>query len=660
MDLKEMKVAWAPRDYSSPARRRQLVEREFKKVAKAFASVGRSDAWVNEEQRKTELLKIMDRAREEFASIRVHCIEETLTEFETACFTNYRHLEDSFNYTLGATLWVLDELRRSGKLYDAYTFLPASRMEIEEIYTPIDFFHPCYEDDLIQSVAHVLDPRNSTGEWAEQFEGLMGLIAPEKISAAAEKFKTLQWKAIELLLRTTEIYDKKNRQIMQEIENIQNPSVLMVRPVDNEDRTHELAEEGLKLSDDRRTFISHFEDYIGTTERRVMNSRELGKIMGEFKVDDPFEICFALIYMIGTADSAIWSMKTGTAVICAAGRMLPWYVSPEEWDEDEDPWEELSFYRDNDWLEKTSTTADLGEDYTLSSDGKNRAQRVFKLCKGMMPVGFHPFEDEREQMKAEGREDADLIADQAEILFLSLFRASAGNFRSKHWWENDDIFDEIEEKAEEKEIEALPQQPVKIRGLWGKVAEEQGRQVEERPITPVEPEDNSKELLERAKKEIKNLKSTLAMVSREADSDRAKYEHELRALRMEHCELADLRSLVFNINTADPAKVEKVERQISYPYSTRKRIVVFGGHDSFLRAIKPMLPEVKFVDTDQYGFAPEIVRNADVVWVQTNCISHSQYNNITRLTRQYGIQLRYFGYASAEKCAEQLVTEDEK
>ena len=105
---------------------------------------------------------------------------------------------------------------------------------------------------------------------------------------------------------------------------------------------------------------------------------------------------------------------------------------------------------------------------------------------------------------------------------------------------------------------------------------------------------------------------------------------------------------------------EEELKKISYPYSTKKRTVVFGGHDSFLRAIKPMLPEVKFVDTDQYGFAPEIVRNADVVWVQTNCISHSQYNNITRLTRQYGIQLRYFGYASAEKCAEQLVTEDEK
>ena len=33
---------------------------------------------------------------------------------------------------------------------------------------------------------------------------------------------------------------------------------------------------------------------------------------------------------------------------------------------------------------------------------------------------------------------------------------------------------------------------------------------------------------------------------RTADADRAKYEHELRSLRMEHRELSDLRSLVFN------------------------------------------------------------------------------------------------------------------
>lgn len=108
------------------------------------------------------------------------------------------------------------------------------------------------------------------------------------------------------------------------------------------------------------------------------------------------------------------------------------------------------------------------------------------------------------------------------------------------------------------------------------------------------------------------------------------------------------------------ARREKVGTQIAYPYETARRTVVFGGHESWLKAIRPMLPGVRFVDVSNYAFHPELVRNADEVWIQSNCISHTQYGNIMKLTRQYGIQLRYFGYAGAEKCAEQLVVEDQK
>ena len=173
-------------------------------------------------------------------------------------------------------------------------------------------------------------------------------------------------------------------------------------------------------------------------------------------------------------------------------------------------------------------------------------------------------------------------------------------------------------------------------------------------------EEDLQDELDKARKEIKALRTALYTERRETETERTRTEHEMKVLRMEHRELADLRTLVFNQQSSDPARLEKTDRQISYPYETKKRTVVFGGHDSFLRAFKPMLPGVRFVDTENIGFAPEIIRNADVVWVQTNCISHSQYNNITRVTRQYGIQLRYFAYASAEKCAEQLVTEDQK
>ncbi len=141
-------------------------------------------------------------------------------------------------------------------------------------------------------------------------------------------------------------------------------------------------------------------------------------------------------------------------------------------------------------------------------------------------------------------------------------------------------------------------------------------------------------------------------VDRWGRNDRARYERELRVLRMEHRELADLRTLVFNQELNQPERPEKNGKQYSYPYETRKRTVIFGGHDSFLKAIKPMLPTVRFVDAGNQTFDPDIVRNADVVWVQNNCIGHSQYWNIARNCRQAGVQMRYFGFASAEKCAE--------
>ena len=168
------------------------------------------------------------------------------------------------------------------------------------------------------------------------------------------------------------------------------------------------------------------------------------------------------------------------------------------------------------------------------------------------------------------------------------------------------------------------------------------------------------EELEQARREIKELRAALYRERREAGDDRARYERELRVLRMEHRELADLRTLVFNQELNQPERPEKNGKQYSYPYETRKRTVIFGGHDSFLKAIKPMLPTVRFVDAGNQTFDPDIVRNADVVWVQNNCIGHSQYWNIARNCRQAGVQMRYFGFASAEKCAEQLVTEDLK
>ena len=104
--------------------------------------------------------------------------------------------------------------------------------------------------------------------------------------------------------------------------------------------------------------------------------------------------------------------------------------------------------------------------------------------------------------------------------------------------------------------------------------------------------------------------------------------------------------------------VEKKAQSKAYPYHTKKRTVVFGGHRTFLRELRKRLPGVKYVNIANYSFNMDIIRNAEVVWVQTNCISHTQYARILKAVRTHNIQLRYFSYASARKCAEQIVKED--
>ena len=95
-----------------------------------------------------------------------------------------------------------------------------------------------------------------------------------------------------------------------------------------------------------------------------------------------------------------------------------------------------------------------------------------------------------------------------------------------------------------------------------------------------------------------------------------------------------------------------------FPYEVSRETVVFGGHDTWLKAIRPMLTgNIRFVDKDLV-FNVNLVRNADVIWIQPNAMSHSQYYRVVDAARQHGKPVRYFTYASAAKGAIQLMEAD--
>ena len=621
------------------------------------------------QRRQKAILSSIPRIETETRHFGLHSAVETFAGMELKPFNNYNWIDEDGDLTLGAALWILGTLRAAGKLGEAYRLLPDDWGDMDECCLPTDFHHPCFEDDLIRSVMVLITGRyaepgvitkdNATGSAAsDEWEELLKLLPEETVRKACDAFRDKLWDLILRRLRGLAFYELEEKRII----SMQDPG--MAGPVrrmperETGEKHAEILRERFDLEEKKTAYELHFDDYLQMdrrTLRRETGSLNIPDILQGFTVEDPFELCFALFYLVDHGDDAPWLMHTGSSLMEYCRKMLPWYEDKADWDDDRwEAWLEGMQYNQSGWLEREKEPEAI--DWLHEKhNGKNLAQIVYGLSRGVVPIGLHPFTSERDQLIAEGMQEgtARRITDMAEMLFLQGFRA--GQFRFTPW----DAAEGDDEEEVKQEEETQADAPVRLGGYWGKIAAAQGVELEKPKDSSAYAEEISdlKEELSLARKQIKDLQGRLAQEKRSADHERAKAERELKSLRMEHRELADLRTLVFN---RENEVRETPERGYAYPYETRKRTIVFGGHDTFLKALKPMLPGVRFVDAENMTFSPELIRNAEVIWVQTNCISHPQYWNIVKQCKLSGVQLRYFGFASAEKCAEQLVEWDQK
>ncbi len=677
-------------DYSTPNKKKRYVEAECRNMHKKFGNINRQMATyfdgIYGVRRQKAILDALDRAEKEFQSFGLSSIVESFVRHELLPINNYNNLDMDCDLRLGAALWILEKLRVNGKLGEAYEIIPDVSGDPDNMVLPVDFSHPCYDEDLIQSVIYVISnryggPDNSViteenaarKEPGETYRRLLALLPAEDVERACDDFRTRVWELITLFMKGQAYYDREATRYIREVEKIRNPLLAgpLANPVKDDGLPvnfsgNDMTRRGKDLLDQSKNFQIDFERYLRMDRkaiRRETGSRELAELLAGFSVQDPYALCFALFDLMDTGDDAVWLMRSGCILMDFAWKMMPWYVDQDEWDDEEwDAWYEGMPYNRNGWLEQEKPEEQIDYYHQMHGD-QNLAQVIYGLCRTVVPTGLHPFEADRKRLIEEGMEEntARKITDQAELLFLYKFQASQRLTGSLSWMD-DEEFEEDEDTDERPDEHTVMPKPG---SYWGKVAASQGMElISDEPVDPDEEEDREKlkEELLAAKKQLKTLKTALAETRQEAGRERAKYEYELKNLRMEHRELADLRELVFNseLSEAERERREKPEQQYSYPYTTRKRTVVFGGHDSFLRAFKPMLPDVKYVDASNLTYSPEIIRNSDVVWIQNNCMSHSQYWSIVKTCKLAGVQMRYFGFASAEKCAEQLVTEDLK
>lgn len=161
--------------------------------------------------------------------------------------------------------------------------------------------------------------------------------------------------------------------------------------------------------------------------------------------------------------------------------------------------------------------------------------------------------------------------------------------------------------------------------------------------------------LERLQKENEQQKEELYKTKKALSDKDTILEKQANKRTVEKQELNDLRELIFALTNDAGEEKPSQKPNTAFPYHTQKKHVVFGGHPTWLKAIKPMLPDVKFIEGVP---SSEQIKCAEMVWLQTNYMSHKAFYKIIDIVRSKNIPLRYFTSASAAKGAEQVVAAD--
>lgn len=96
-----------------------------------------------------------------------------------------------------------------------------------------------------------------------------------------------------------------------------------------------------RLSDYRFTIFQI--NLMGKQDALDSMEEKHAEAMRHFPIDDPYELCFALLYLLDADDDFVWAYSFMTGVACRAACMLPWSI--ETYDEaydgfwfDEDAW----------------------------------------------------------------------------------------------------------------------------------------------------------------------------------------------------------------------------------------------------------------------------------------------------------------------------------
>lgn len=517
----------------------------------------------------------------------------------------------------------------------------------------------------------------------EKYDTLLSFIRPEIIDRAIQRYKEQYYALIETMLEIADKCRRSCREIslkaldelrrmkkQQDTVNNLRSSVLnnntiktgfpfAMTAVNKQNNFSEL-ESGNYMIDDHIFVVNKYKRKIKKEELDHLYKFQdlLYSLVWEGRKSDnprieelkdnlfnPYEIIFAYLYLLDHGDNIVWVPEIANHAYAYAMQLLPWDMKSNRIIEKigEKEFYDIVRKETESMSEKVKTVDDDREsyitDYKLIYNDRYRWERInndipeeeqlmplnlthfIYYDSGMLPPRFYTtYFDEISALENSG-----LSNDAAYI--LRQFQNFSNAIQNKYSF---DIVINTEKTIKEKERVISELDDLSTNELKALIKRKDSE------ISML------KESLRKTEIKERNLDIKVTEIQDEASSDKQ--------------ELIELRELIYKIQNSSVDE-EVQESSISFPYRTKAKVVVYGGHATWLKVIVKLLPNVKFIDP--YA-NPDVntIRNADVVWMQTNAMPHNKYNKIMEIVRMKKIPVKYFAYASAEKCALQLAEYD--
>ena len=585
--------------------------------------------------------------------------------------------EQSCRSTLAAAIWMLDMLTVCGRFAEACSYFPSREVldaEGEDLPEIRDLCHDAY---AIRAMEWIIRHRNDdctgmapngsalvrtymdAGTVAgtqhqdvpsrRRFEMILGMIPRKRIEEAVQGWMAACHGIMVRFKRSHDIYEEERRQIYRKAQALN-------------ESAHDMLAEALRTSQEAECELSalmggqnvssqivpgtnlgrysglvksrSLYDLSNSVERemrqvdaaesfliggiglmRTMSEKQRDAEFGaefvglweDFAVHAPYDMCFAYLFLLDRGDDLIWDYGISGTLLECSRNALPWCLG-EGREEDED----MEVSGDNGAAEQSvfSIYGTFCQDRLADADDcrqrYNLAQIVYWDTGYILPRTVCGYSDTQAWLDRFGLLNSRIGG--TALNTITLLRALS---------ERSTMPDVTREQMEGENTESLQR---RIREL----------EVEKKRLRQERHE---------ADRAVQALCEKLDAMEAAAANDRR--------------ELAELRELLFCRDCPEEDAAAEI-KAIGFPVHTERNILVYGGHDSWLREIRKKLPDVRFIQKES-KVDPQLVRNADEIWFQTNSLSHKLYDAVTQHASRNQVPVRYFHFASAAKCAEELV-----